>query len=336
MPSDVQAGAAKALLGAYMMAILATGLGGAFGVSMMIYLFGVVDGAWERYANKNLKQSLMNMSPLRWFKEQYLVEKFGAIKLPGTDKTLADGLADGFLDTYSGLKLSSGVSEGSLWFGEPPTALDVQVWLEYLSRGAQDAMLAPSLSTLSQEISGLASWVGNEGAWSQEVEKAIPLKFIRNIVSAERLKKEGYKDRDYDTIIDANEFTEGQLFAMNLGFRPQAMADIQEANYFIAKNEKMIYNKRNELIDSWVVSAKKNDFDALVRMNKKIDEFNQMFPYHEKLLVMPDKLIDALDANLEKSLGKERGRQVLDKPEFDWIEPFRDSAKLKIIENRGN
>jgi hypothetical protein len=334
MPSDVQAGAAKALLGAYMMAILATGLGGAFGFSMMIYLFGVVDGAWERYANKNLKQSLMNMSPLRWFKEDYLVKKFGAIKLPGTDKTLADGLADGFLDTYSGLKLSSGVSEGSLWFGEPPTALDVQVWLEYLSRGAQDAMLAPSLSTLSQEISGLASWVGNEGAWSQEVEKAIPLKFIRNIVSAERLKKEGYKDRDYDTIIDANEFTEGQLFAMNLGFRPQAMADIQEANYFIAKNEKMIYNKRNELIDSWVVSAKKNDFDALVRTNKKIDEFNQMFPYHEKLLVMPNKLIDALDASLEKALGKERGRQVLAKPEFDWIEPFRDSAKLKIIENR--
>jgi hypothetical protein len=336
MPSDVQAGAAKALIGAYMMALLATGVGGAFGFSMMIYLFGVLDGAWERYANKNLKQSLMNMSPLRWFKEQYLVEKFGAIKLPGTDKTLADGLADGLLDTYSGLKLSSGVSEGSLWFGEPPTALDVQVWLEYLSRGAQDAMLAPSLSTLSQEISGLASWVGNEGAWSQEVEKAIPLKFLRNIVSAERLKKEGYKDRDYDTIIDANEFTEGQLFAMNLGFRPQAMADIQETNYFIAKNEKMIYNKRNELIDSWVVSAKKNDFDALVRTNKKIDEFNQMFPYHEKLLVMPDKLVDALDANLEKALGKERGRQVLDKPEFDWIESFRDSAKLKIIENRGN
>jgi hypothetical protein len=337
MPSDVQAGAAKALLGAYMMAILATGIGGAFGVSMMIYLFGVVDGAWEKYANKNLKQSLMNMSPLRWFKEQYLVEKFGAIKLPGTDKTLADGLADGFLDTYTGIKLSSGVSEGSLWFGEPPTALDVQVWLEYLSRGAQDAMLAPSLSTLSQEISGLASWVGNEGAWSQEVEKAIPLKFLRNIAVSKRLETEGYKDRDYDTIIDANEFTKGQLFAQAyLGFRPQAMADIQEANYFIAKNEKMIYNKRNALIDSWVISAKKNDFDALVRTNKKIDEFNQMFPYHEKLLVMPDKLVDALDANLEKALGKERGRQVLDKPEFDWIESFRDSAKLKIIENRGN
>jgi hypothetical protein len=337
MPSDVQAGAAKALLGAYMMAILATGIGGAFGVSMMIYLFGVVDGAWEKYANKNLKQSLMNMSPLRWFKEQYLVEKFGAIKLPGTDKTLADGLADGFLDTYTGIKLSSGVSEGSLWFGEPPTALDVQVWLEYLSRGAQDAMLAPSLSTLSQEISGLASWVGNEGAWSQEVEKAIPLKFLRNIAVSKRLETEGYKDRDYDTIIDANEFTKGQLFAQAyLGFRPQAMADIQEANYFIAKNEKMIYNKRNALIDSWVISAKKNDFDALVRTNKKIDEFNQMFPYHEKLLVMPNKLVDALDANLEKALGKERGRQVLDKPEFDWIESFRDSAKLKIIENRGN
>jgi hypothetical protein len=319
------------------MALLATGVGGAFCFSMMIYLFGVLDGAWERYANKNLKHSLMNMSPLRWFKEQYLVEKFGAIKLPGTDKTLADGLADGFLDTYTGIKLSSGVSEGSLWFGEPPTALDVQVWLEYLSRGAQDAMLAPSLSTLSQEISGLASWVGNEGAWSQEVEKAIPLKFLRNIAVSKRLETEGYKDRDYDTIIDANEFTKGQLFAQAyLGFRPQAMADIQEANYFIAKNEKMIYNKRNELIDSWVVSAKKNDFDALVRTNKKIDEFNQMFPYHEKLLVMPDKLVDALDANLEKALGKERGRQVLDKPEFDWIESFRDSAKLKIIENRGN
>jgi hypothetical protein len=333
MPSDVQAGAAKALLGAYMMAILATGLGGAFGVSMMIYLFGVVDGAWERYANKNLKQSLMNMSPLRWFKEQYLVEKFGAIKLPGTDKTLADGLADGFLDTYSGLKLSSGVSEGSLWFGEPPTALDVQVWLEYLSRGAQDTMLAPAISTGAQFISGAATLI-TDRAWSQEAEKALPLKFLRNMFSAERIRKEGYKDRDYDTIMDANEFTEGQLFAMNLGFRPQAMADIQEANYFIAKNEKMIYNKRNELIDSWVVSAKKNDFDALVRTNKKIDEFNQMFPYHEKLLVMPNKLIEALDASLEKSLGKERGRQVLAKPEFDWIEPFRDSAKLKIIENR--
>ena len=330
MPSDVRGGAVKAILGSYMMAILGAGLAGAFGVSTMIYLFGVVDGAWDKYADERLKKSLKNMSPLRWFKTDYLPNQFGDVKIPGTDKTLADFLADGALDTLSGSKISSGISEGSLWFDEPPTALDVDAWMSYVGQLVDLNMIAPSAGVANKIVSGFADW--SRGDTRKAIEKWTPIKLLRNLLVAERLKEEGLKDRDFDSIMKSSEFTEGQLFMQQLGFKPQAAAELEEVNYFLATNEKQITQQRNGLVDRWVQNAKRNDFESLAKANKAIRDFNRMYPY-DQLTIDGEQLVDALDNKLEKSLGKVRGRQVLDKPEFDWLEKYRGEAKLKVIEN---
>jgi hypothetical protein len=313
-----------------MMAILGGGIGGAFGIGLMIYLFGVVDGAWDKYADEKLKKSFKGMSPLRWFKNEYLVEQFGGAKIPGTDKTLADLLADGLLDTLSGSKISSGISEGSLWFDEPPTSIDVDAWMNYAGKLSNINMFGPFFGVAEKFISGVADW--SRGDTRKAIEKWTPVKQIRNIEVAERLRVEGYKDRDFDSVMRASEFTEGQLYMQALGFKPQAMAELEDINYFLAVNEKKITQQRTGLIERWVQNAKRNDFTAVTQANKAITNFNRTYPY-DKLIIEPDQLIDALDNKLEKSLGKVRGRQVLDKPEFDWLEKYRSKAKALVQEN---
>jgi hypothetical protein len=330
LPSDVRGGAVKALLGSYMMSIVGAGVAGAFGISTMIYLFGVIDGAWDRYADKKLKQSLKNMSPLRWFKTEFLEEQFGDVKIPGTDKTLANLLADGLLDTLSESKISSGISEGSLWFEEPPTALDVDAWMNYIGQLTDVNMIAPFSGVATKIVSGFADW--SRGDTRKAIEKWIPIKLLRNLKTAERLKEEGLKDRDYDSIIKASEFKDGQLFMQSLGFKPQAAAELEEKNYFLSTNEKQINERRKSLMDRWVQNAKRNDFTRLTQANKAIGEFNRMYPY-DKLIIESDQLVEALDNKLESSLGKVRGRQVLDKPEYDWLEKYRSREKSMVREN---
>lgn len=330
LPSDVRGGAVKALLGSYMMSIVGAGVAGAFGISTMIYLFGVIDGAWDRYADKRLKQSLKNMSPLRWFKTEFLEEQFGDVKIPGTDKTLANLLADGLLDTLSESKISSGISEGSLWFEEPPTALDVDAWMNYIGQLTDVNMIAPFSGVATKIVSGFADW--SRGDTRKAIEKWIPVKLLRNLATAERLKQEGLKDRDYDSIIKASEFKDGQLFMQSLGFKPQAAAELEEKNYFLSTNEKQINERRKSLMDRWVQNAKRNDFTRLTQANKAIGEFNRMYPY-DKLIIESDQLVEALDNKLESSLGKVRGRQVLDKPEYDWLEKYRSREKSMVREN---
>jgi hypothetical protein len=330
MPSDVRGGAVKAILGSYMMAILGAGLAGGFGISTMIYLYGVIDGAWDKYADGQLKKSLKNMSPLRWFKTDYLPSQFGDVKIPGTDKTLADFLADGALDTLSGSKISSGISEGSLWFDEPPTALDVDAWMSYVGQLVDLNKIAPFSGVATKIVSGFADW--SRGDTRKAIEKWTPIKLLRNIMASDRLQEEGLKDRDFDSIMKSSEFTEGQLFMYSLGFKPQAAAELEEVNYFLATNEKQITQQRNGLVDRWVQNAKRNDFESLAKANKAIRDFNRTYPY-DQLTIDGEQLVEALDNKLEKSLGKVRGRQVLDKPEFDWLEKYRGEAKLKVIEN---
>jgi hypothetical protein len=330
LPSDVRGGAVKALLGSYMMSIVGAGVAGAFGISTMIYLFGVVDGAWDKYADKRLKQSLKNMSPLRWFKTEFLADQFGDTKIPGTDKTLANLLADGLLDTLSESKISSGISEGSLWFDEPPTALDVDAWMNYIGQLTDVNMIAPFSGVATKIVSGFADW--SRGDTRKAVEKWIPVKLLRNLATAERLKEEGLKDRDYDSIIKASEFKDGQLFMQSLGFKPQAAAELEEKNYFLSTNEKQINERRGALIDRWVQNAKRNDFTRLTQTNKAISEFNRMYP-HDKLIIEGDQLVEALDSKLESSLGKVRGRQILDKPAYDWLEKYRSREKSMVREN---
>ena len=170
------------------------------------------------------------------------------------------------------------------------------------------------------------------GDTRKAVEKWIPVKLLRNIATAERLKEEGLRDRDYDSIIKASEFKEGQLFMQSLGFKPQAAAEIEEKNYFLATNEKQITERRKALIDRWVQNAKRNDFTRLTQTNKAISEFNRMYPY-EKLAIDGEQLITALDNKIENSLGKVRGRQLLNKPEFDWLEKYRTRERLMVREN---
>jgi len=330
LPSDVRGGAVKAILGSYMMAILGAGLAGGFGISTMIYLYGVIDGAWDKYADGRLKKSLKNMSPLRWFKTEFLPNQFGDIKIPGTDKTLANVLADGLFDTLTGSKISSGISEGSLWFDEPPTALDVDAWMSYIGQLVDLNKIAPFLGVANKFVSGFADW--SRGDTRKAYEKWTPIKLLRNIMVSDRLKEEGLKDRDFDSIMKSSDFTEGQLFMQKLGFKPQAAADIEEVNYFLATNEKQISAQRDSLVNRWVQNAKRNDFESLAKANKAIRDFNRTYPY-DKLIIDGEQLVEALDNKLEKSLGKVRGRQVLDKPEFDWLEKYRGEAKLKVIEN---
>jgi len=331
MPSNVRAGAIKAILGAQMMSVLGAGIGGAFGIGLMIYLFGVIDGAWDKYADGRLKKSLKDMSPLRWFKTEFLPEQFGAMKIPGTEKTVADILANGLLDTITEAKISSGISEGALWFKEPPTALDVDAWMNYIGHASDISMVAPFTGVVnSMFVSAVADW--NRGDIRKAYEKWMPLKQLRDMMVSDRLREEGLKDKDFDTIINASQFKEGQLFWQSLGYKPQSVAEIEETNYFIATHEKQISSQRNELMETWVQNAKRNDFTGMARANKQINEFNSTYPY-PKLVIDGKQLIDALDTKLKNSLGKEKGRQVLNKPEFDWLEKYREDARLKIIEN---
>jgi hypothetical protein len=217
-----------------------------------------------------------------------------------------------------------------LWFDEPPTALDVDAWMSYIGQNSDLNKIAPFSGVATKIVSGFADW--SRGDTRKAIEKWTPIKLLRNIMVSDRLKEEGLKDRDFDSIMKSSEFTEGQLFWQSLGFKPQAAAELEEVNYFLATNEKQITQQRNGLVDRWVQNAKRNDFESLAKANKAISEFNRMYPY-DKLYIDGEQLVEALDNKLEKSLGKVRGRQVLDKPEFDWLEKYRGEAKLKVIEN---
>jgi hypothetical protein len=202
--------------------------------------------------------------------------------------------------------------------------------MNYVGQLVDVNMVAPASGVAHKYISGMADW--SRGDTNKAIEKWIPIKLLRNLAVSHRLETEGLKDKDFDSIMNASEFKEGQLFMQSLGFKPQAAAEIEETNYFLATNEKKITQQRTGLIGRWVQNAKRNDFTAVHQANKAIREFNRMYPY-DKLTIDGDQLIDALDNKLEKSLGKVRGREVLDKPEFDWLEKYRAEAKAKIREN---
>lgn len=329
LPSQHRAGAVWAIMGSYMAAIVGAGLGGAFGFSTMAWLLGLVNDWWERNADNNMKKTLANLSPMRWFNEVYLPTQFGDMKVPGTNMLMSDVLSRGVLNTLTESDMGASISEGSMWFRELPTSLDLN---EMLAMVDARSMLGPSAGVAYNFFyAGIQD--AARGDYAKAFEKWMPIKLFRSPMVAERLRTEGLKDKDYNTVIKATEFKEGHLYGQALGFRPEAVARIEDMNFFIEAQKRKIEAQKERLVGLWVDNTIRHKTEGARGVLKDIKDFNRMYPYDEKLQIDTDTLDEALERKLEKKEGTLRGVEVLEKPEYDWLEKYRREAKRTIISN---
>jgi len=323
LPSDVRKGAAYAFFGSMMMGALGAGVAGAFGVSTMMWMFGVLQAAINNlYEDDPEAVDISQLNIVRWFNNVWLPETFGDAKIPGTDVRIADALANGLLDAFTGINLSSGISEGGLWFRDLPNEFDMNALADFMTFNN----IAPFAGLVNQ-MTAQAYREWSEGDTLKAMERWIPMKMLRSPAVAYRYSTEGVLDKDLDPIREAEEFTAGQLVMQGLGFKTSGLAEIQDLNAFLKKEERKIEDRKQAIVNAWVKAMRRGDEELIENASRRVYEFNLMYP-REGWEITPDTLDDAFEGKLDKI--KLRGRELTEENIAE--EQLREKALQKILD----
>jgi hypothetical protein len=323
LPSDVRKGAAYAFFGSMMMGVLGAGVTNAFGISTMMWMFGVLQAAINNlYEDDPEAVDISQLNIVRWFNNVYLVDQFGDAKIPGTDVKIADALANGLLDAFTGINLSSGISEGGLWFRDLPNEFDMNALVDFMTFNN----IAPFAGLVNQMTAqAFREW--SEGDTLKAAERWIPMKMLRSPAVAYRYSTEGVLDKDLDPIREAEEFTAGQLVMQGLGFKTSGLAEIQDLNAFLKKEERKIEDRKQAIVNAWVKAMRRGDEELIENASRRVYEFNLMYP-REGWEITPDTLDDAFEGKLDKI--KLRGRELTEENIAE--EQLREKALQKILD----
>ena len=322
LPTETRRGAAYALAGSYLMAMLGAGVKGAYLISTLIMGYGLARSLLQ-YAGYGTDEDeddfLKTLDIQRWFTESYLKKQFGNIEVAG--HPLSKWMRDGVFNTTLGGDIASSISEGDLIFRELPDDVFSDSMLANIVAGYFGA----AGSIVSKEHRAYKDW--QEGDYLRALSSGLP-SVAGDIASAYKYTKDGARTRSLDVKKYPEQFTQTELFLQVLGYKPADVVKLEDMDALINRESKKIIDRRTDIMRRYFKAEQLGNSGL---QNKIVDEmikFNTRFP-HPKLRIDGEAIFKYREGKIEDKMKMLRGLKM--EPQFYQLYPLREQS-LEDIE----
>lgn len=212
-----------------------TGMAGLFGGMVGIPMFSLLMGVLSLADFDDDEDPYFKDKPKEYFMYKWLPENLG------TDA--AELLLRGPANAITGANVGSrtGIDIGTLWFRSPRLG---ERWSENILMGIVENV--PGVSGIAQIADGAQSIV--EGDTAEGLEKLIPVALLKAPMRAVRRSQEGVQTQTGKTKLSPEELEFRDLFVSTLGFNPEKVAKIQEADRAFYELQEAAGGEKQELL----------------------------------------------------------------------------------------
>jgi hypothetical protein len=256
------------LVGSVSMSLALAGYVGVPGIAMtMGAVQGMMDGLAEALGDDDEEKILEQRDWELWFRRIWLRETFGDV--------IGGVLDRGVIAQTTGYDITSSLSFQNMWFPEVREQATAKATvMEYLA-----SIAGPGFSLMVKTVPDALDFF-DKGEIMRGMETLMPA-FVKGAFTAERYEREGATTSNRLPIIEAKDFTQGQLFMQMLGFASTELVARREAINTFQGGKIAVTRKRNELIDKLSraeESERSNDYNQVM---KEIDKFNAQYPTND-------------------------------------------------------
>jgi hypothetical protein len=261
------------------------------------------------------------------FRYEFLPEWFGPMKyqtttgLDGKEHTLASILEKGAVSELTDINIGSRTSFDGMWWrggkhGETTREKVENFLIANIGAGAETVLKMPE---------AIDEW--GKGNIERGLEKVLPA-MLKNVVTEERLRKEGAKTPSGKLIMGKEEFSSFNLIMQGLGFQSTALARVQEngiklqEEIIIASEQRANILKR---LSTSLLSDSATDGD-IDRAFNKIDEYNDRYVALKHLRITPSTIKEVVDRVKDKEKFMFRGLYIR-KEDLPYLLELRDAAE---------
>ena len=291
-------------------------LGGVVALPFAKELAGFIAAAFDDWDEEEKPQEMRDMRFWTWWANVWLPEHLGKVGIFGKSleeltslnpEELAAVITRGPTNAITGRDISSRVSINptDMLFGpgkETRTTREGAIALAVDKAG-------PSSNLVLSYMDAYDAW--QNGDMQKTMEKLLPA-VARNVVVAEKYRKEGVKDYKGNTLITADSYTKGDYLYQLIGLRPDNLANHQNVMFEMSKGENKIRFERENLIRNIRDATLKNDNERLQMLTSKQNKFNARYPEYEVTQKNIDKSVKLAVDELSESF---KGFRPTDKNE---------------------
>lgn len=105
--------------------------------------------------------------------------------------------------------------------------------------------------------------------------KVVPIKGVQNLIKGWKLSDTGLTERSGEPILEADEFTAGEILMQALGLSPAQLSDYYTANARRAEVKSAVEDARNDLLRRYAQAKLKGNSARVQAVRKEIRDFNQ-------------------------------------------------------------
>jgi len=256
------------LVGSVSMSLALAGYVGVPGIAMAVgAVQGMMDSLAGALGDDDEEKILEQRDWELWFRRIWLRETFGDV--------IGGVLDRGVIAQTTGYDITSSLSFQNMWFPEVREQATAKATvLEYLA-----SIAGPGFSLVVKTVPDALDFF-DKGEIMRGMETLMPA-FVKGAFTAERYEREGATTSNRLPIIEAKDFTQGQLFMQMLGFASTELVARREAINTFQGGKIAVTRKRNELIDKLSraeESERSNDYNQVM---KEIDKFNAQYPTND-------------------------------------------------------
>lgn len=281
---------------------MSTALAGYVGIPGATMAMGAIQGilnAIRNLAGDDDDDPLEKRNLEFWFRNIWLPQTFGNVKIG--NHTLDEVLDRGLIATMSGYDISSSLSMNNMWFPDvKESATAAATMQEYLL-----SMMGPGASLFTKQIPQAIDYF-NKGEVMRGIEQLSPA-FVRGVLTAERYEKEGALTSSGAAIKEAEEFTQGQLWAQRFGFATEGLVAQREAIFKLQGEILKVKQERTKLLDRLDLEINKGDDEDVDKALEKIQKFNSRNPF---AMIEYKDLKQSLEKQAKRRMQSDRGMPI--------------------------
>lgn len=281
-------------------------LGGAAALPFIKEMAGFIAAAFDDFDEEDKPADMRSMSYWTWWANVWLPEYMGKVGIFGksleevtgmSKEDLAAFITRGPTNVLTGRDISSRVSINptDMLLGGPTKE----------TRTTRESAIELALERAGPAANMVLSYMDAYDAWQngdmqKTMEKLLPA-VARNVVVAEKYRKEGVKDFKGNTLIDRDSFTRGDYLYQLIGLRPDDLANHQKVLFEMSRGENKIRFERERIIRNARDATLKGDTKRLQQAAEEQNKFNRRYPENEITQENIDRSIDMSVDELSES-----------------------------------
>lgn len=135
---------------------------------------------------------------------------------------------------------------------------------------------APSLAFVDRMYDGMTA--ASNGDLVDAAVKFLPRSIISDVILARRAAEEGMTSKDRTGKVSPLEYQANEIIAKAMGIPPLLETLKWEASDAATARDKGKADRRERLLDQWVIAARKDDAEGKAKAQADIDEYNASLP----------------------------------------------------------